>query len=95
MKTLKLTAAKAISAAACELFAPATLSVDEVMEMLEYPPDGTMGDLALPCFKLSRTLRRAPAQIAEALAAAQRAEASAEAARAAAEAPVEVHYYYY
>ena len=70
MKTLKLTAAKAISAAAEELFAPATLSVEEVVEMLEYPPDGSMGDLALPCFKLSRTLRRAPAQIAEALAAA-------------------------
>ncbi len=36
--------------------------------MLEYPPDPKMGDVALPCFKLSRTLRAAPPQIAEKLA---------------------------
>jgi arginyl-tRNA synthetase len=36
--------------------------------MLEYPPDAAMGDLALPCFKLSRVLRAAPPQIAAALA---------------------------
>ena len=40
----------------------------EISAMLEYPPDPAMGDLALPCFKLSRTLRRSPVQIAEALA---------------------------
>lgn len=40
----------------------------ELSAMLEYPPDPAMGDLALPCFKLSRTLRRSPVQIAEALA---------------------------
>lgn len=39
----------------------------EIVTMLEYPPDSAMGDLALPCFKLSRTLRRSPVQIAEAL----------------------------
>ena len=32
--------------------------------MLEYPPDETMGDLAFPCFKLSRALRKAPPVIA-------------------------------
>ena len=36
--------------------------------MLEYPPDTTMGDVALPCFKLSRTFRKSPVMIAEALA---------------------------
>ena len=36
--------------------------------MLEYPPDTTMGDLAFPCFKLSKTLRRAPVQIAATIA---------------------------
>ncbi len=46
----------------------AELTVDEVCTMLEYPPDANMGDLALPCFKLSKSLRRSPVQIAEALA---------------------------
>ena len=50
MQILKNTAAEMISAAASELFAPAVLSADEVRAMLEYPPDGAMGDLALPCF---------------------------------------------
>lgn len=40
----------------------------QIRDMLEYPPDDTMGDLALPCFKLSRTLRRSPVQIANAIA---------------------------
>ncbi len=39
-----------------------------VSNMLEYPPDAAMGDLALPCFKLSKSLRRSPVQIAETLA---------------------------
>ncbi len=51
-------------------FPGATLTSAELYDMLEYPPDTAMGDLALPCFKLSRSLRRAPAQIAETLAAA-------------------------
>ena len=46
----------------------AELGVDELAGMLEYPPDAGMGDLALPCFKLSKTLRRAPVMIAQALA---------------------------
>lgn len=37
-------------------------------EMLEYPPDTSMGDLAFPCFKLSRDLRCAPPKIASELA---------------------------
>ena len=44
------------------------LDVNAVADMLEYPPDAAMGDLALPCFKLSRSLRRSPVHIAEALA---------------------------
>ncbi len=51
-------------------FAGAALTENELYDMLEYPPDAAMGDLALPCFKLSRSLRRAPVQIAETLAAA-------------------------
>ena len=58
MQVLKQKAALLVSDAAEKLFAPATLSASEVSSMLEYPPDTAMGDLALPCFKLSKTLRR-------------------------------------
>jgi arginyl-tRNA synthetase len=44
------------------------LSADEIEALLEYPPDPGMGDVALPCFQLSKVLRRSPAQIAEELA---------------------------
>ena len=43
------------------------LDVPQIYDMLEYPPNPTMGDFALPCFKLSRTLKSAPQQIAEKL----------------------------
>lgn len=48
--------------------AQAELGEQDILDMLEYPPDEKMGDLALPCFKLSRTLRMAPPKIAEAIA---------------------------
>ncbi len=41
------------------------LEAEEVVQMLETPPDAEkMGDLALPCFKLAKTMRKAPPQIA-------------------------------
>ena len=43
------------------------LSIEQIAEMLEFPPDKKMGDLALPCFKLSRTLRKNPAVISDEL----------------------------
>ena len=46
----------------------AEITACEIKAMLEYPPDANMGDLALPCFKFSKMLRRAPVQIAQALA---------------------------
>ena len=45
-------------------FGEGLLTPDEIYAMLEYPPDKKMGDLALPCFKLSRALRRSPMDIA-------------------------------
>ena len=45
------------------------VTAEMIVSMLEYPPDASMGDLALPCFKLSKSLHRAPVQIAEILAA--------------------------
>ncbi len=44
------------------------MTAADVVSLLEYPPDPAMGDLALPCFKLAKTLRRSPVQIASTLA---------------------------
>ena len=41
-----------------------TPGIDDIVAMLEYPPNPEMGDLAFPCFKLSKVLRRSPVQIA-------------------------------
>ena len=48
--------------------ADAGIDASVVCGMLEYPPDSKMGDLALPCFKLSKTLRMAPVKIAATIA---------------------------
>ena len=55
-----------------EKLAPLTsLDKDDIVAMFEYPPDRSMGDIAFPCFKLSKLLRKAPnliaSEIAEAL----------------------------
>ena len=68
MKTFKLNIAKTISDAVASSFAGATLAESEILDLLEYPTDTSMGDIALPCFKLSKILRRSPIQIAAALA---------------------------
>lgn len=44
-----------------------SLSADDFAGFLEYPPDDKLGDLAFPCFKLSKELRKAPPAIAAAL----------------------------
>ena len=44
-----------------------SLTVEQIADMLEFPPDKKMGDLALPCFKLSKVLRKAPPMIADGL----------------------------
>ena len=67
MQTMKKMIADRLVEGIAALGAPNALTADELIGMLEYPPDETMGDLALPCFKLSRTLRRAPVQIAATL----------------------------
>lgn len=67
MQKIKMNIADAISTAVKDSLS-AELSAQEVYSMLEYPPDTSMGDIALPCFKLSKTLRKAPPVIAGALA---------------------------
>ena len=68
MLTLKKKTAALIANAVESGFGAGLLSADEIFAMLEYPPDKTMGDIALPCFRLSKSLRRSPVQIAEMLA---------------------------
>lgn len=41
---------------------------EEIEKMIEIPPNPEMGDFALPCFKLSRVLKKAPPAIAAELA---------------------------
>ena len=43
------------------------LAVQEIAGMLETPPDPAMGDYAFPCFKLAKTMRKAPNLIAQEL----------------------------
>ncbi|MFH1751477.1 MAG: arginine--tRNA ligase [archaeon] len=43
------------------------LSKDEILELIELPPDSSFGDLAFPCFKLSKALKLKPVEISEKL----------------------------
>ena len=67
MLVLKKKTAELLCSAVAKNFGEGLLSADEIFSMLEYPPDKSMGDIALPCFRLSKSLRRSPVQIAEAL----------------------------
>ncbi|MCL6597230.1 MAG: arginine--tRNA ligase [Alicyclobacillus macrosporangiidus] len=40
------------------------VAADDVWTAMEYPPDPQLGDLALPCFRFAKTLRKAPPAIA-------------------------------
>ncbi len=68
MIEMKKHACRLLADAVSTTFASVDIGAEDFYDMLEYPPDSNMGDLALPCFKLSRTLRCAPARIAETLA---------------------------
>ena len=43
------------------------LNENELLEFIEVPKDKTMGDFALPCFKLAKSLKKSPQVIAEEL----------------------------
>ncbi len=51
-----------------ELSPEAAITEADILGMFEYPPDSSLGDIAFPCFKLSRILRKAPAVIAQMIA---------------------------
>lgn len=58
MIDLKDIAAKAITAANSQI------TYETVYDLLEFPPDDKLGDVSLPCFKLSKIMRKAPPVIA-------------------------------
>ncbi len=43
------------------------METHDIMQLMETPPDPNLGDLSLPCFRLSKQLRKAPQQIASEL----------------------------
>lgn len=54
---------KALGAA----FGETGLTADAIAQVIEIPPDTAMGDYAFPCFRLAKTLRKAPPMISDAL----------------------------
>ncbi len=68
MTEIKKAVAESIEKAILNSFSNSVITKNDIEVMLEYPPDEKMGDLALPCFKMSRTLRMSPVKIAEAIA---------------------------
>lgn len=65
---MKQKIAERIAAAEECCFAGCGISAQELAAMMEIPPDKKLGDFALPCFKLSRSLHKAPQAIASTLA---------------------------
>ena len=65
MIEIKKQIAEALSAAA-----GGAIEAAAVQDALEYPPNPDMGDLAFPCFRLSKVMRKAPPAIAAELSAA-------------------------
>ncbi len=66
LKFKKITAEK-LEKAIAALAPEAGLTAEELVSLLEYPPDAAMGDIAFPCFRLSKAMRKAPPAIAAAL----------------------------
>ena len=68
MMKIKAQLAEAILGGVLSIAPDCGMDAEGVQTLLEYPPDPAMGDIALPCFKLAKTLRRSPVQIAATLA---------------------------
>jgi arginyl-tRNA synthetase len=65
MNNFKNTVAKDLFSCISQFSSDISLTVDDILSMFEYPPDSSLGDIAFPCFKLSRILRKAPPMIAK------------------------------
>ena len=68
MLTIKKHVAERLHDKYASLVTEPALSCDDFAGFLEYPPDDKLGDLAFPCFRLSKELRKAPPVIASTLA---------------------------
>lgn len=68
MLKFKRKAADTVICCLNDLYKGHGLTADDIAEMFEYPPDTSMGDIAFPCFKLSRLLKKAPPVIASSIA---------------------------
>jgi arginyl-tRNA synthetase len=68
MQNFKNLAAATILDAVKEICGDPPVSAEEISSFLEYPPNPEMGDLAFPCFKLSKALRYSPQKISYMLA---------------------------
>lgn len=68
MQTIKKLISETLAEAIPAAFPGGAVESSELAVMFEYPPDEGMGDLALPCFRLAKSLRRPPAAIAASLA---------------------------
>lgn len=68
MQSLKNQISKSISSVISDLYGVNDDLSSDIYMMLEYPPEKDMGDLALPCFKFAKLLRKAPAMIAAGIA---------------------------
>ena len=75
MQKIKELIAKEIAAEIVKINSECGITESDVLSMFEYPPDSSLGDIALPCFKLSKTLRMAPVKIADGIASAVSSEA--------------------
>lgn len=65
---MKQKIAEEIAKAESCCFADCGVDAKELAGMMEIPPDKKLGDYALPCFRLSKSLHKAPQMIASALA---------------------------
>lgn len=82
MKSLKKKIAAAVYKGITSIAPDPGVTEEEIISYLAYPPDGGMGDIALPCFRFAKALKAPPPVIASKLAADFSCEgiASAEAA---------------
>lgn len=67
MGTMKKKIAVTLEQAMQTAFPDTAIPDVDLVSMLETPPDHKMGDYALPCFRLAKTLRKAPPVIASVL----------------------------
>ena len=70
MSNLKQDIAEKLTQTILKVYPDAQGLPEDLSGLLEVPPDPKMGDYAFPCFKLSRSLRKAPPMIAQSLEAA-------------------------